>query len=80
MILCRVKWNVCAESLRDDDSYGVEALLFDVSMVKNTTTPLARKGVPGMAFWRIFDCLFHHLCNLIDQKVTAMDRSTLLNG
>ena len=31
MILCRVKWNTCAESLRGDDSYGVEALLFDVS-------------------------------------------------
>ena len=32
MILCRVKRNVCAESLRGDDSDGVEALSLGVSM------------------------------------------------
>lgn len=60
MILCRVKWNVCAEMLRGDDSHGVEALLLGVSMSQEYCHSAGSQSNTRDSGSEGFDCLFHH--------------------
>ena len=61
IILCRLKWNVCAESLRGDDSHGVEALLMGVSMGQEYYHSAGSQRNTRDSVSEDFDCLFHRL-------------------